>query len=119
MTALPAEGVLTWDAVHTRTQELLGGHPPGSAASASGMEQLCDEVYGRQILGPDGRLVFRIDHLDVKVTPAGLSVDVAVGPPVNPCPECTAGKHDNCDGRTWDTVTDDYTPCPCAGRGHP
>jgi hypothetical protein len=34
------------------------------------------------------------------------------------CPECLAGKHGNCDGRTWDDEADAYTDCPCAKRGH-
>lgn len=29
------------------------------------------------------------------------------------CPECEVGKHDNCDGRSWDNELDDYVPCPC------
>lgn len=30
-------------------------------------------------------------------------------PPI--CPECQQGKPQNCDGRAWDAVADDYTPC--------
>jgi len=33
---------------------------------------------------------------------------------VNPCPECAAGKHGNCDGRSWDLIADQPAPCPCA-----
>jgi hypothetical protein len=33
------------------------------------------------------------------------------------CPECAAGKHTNCDGTTWDNVTDAPTACPCVHRG--
>lgn len=29
------------------------------------------------------------------------------------CPECTAGKHTNCDGTTWNPTTDQPQPCPC------
>lgn len=35
-----------------------------------------------------------------------------------PCPECNAGKHGNCDGTTWDVVTDDFAACPCREAGH-
>jgi hypothetical protein len=35
-----------------------------------------------------------------------------------PCPECCVGKHGNCDGRTWDDVTDETTGCPCYDAGH-
>jgi hypothetical protein len=29
------------------------------------------------------------------------------------CPECTQGKHDNCDGASWDDETDGPAVCPC------
>lgn len=29
------------------------------------------------------------------------------------CPECVAGKHDNCDGTAWDTEKDEETVCGC------
>lgn len=35
-----------------------------------------------------------------------------------PCPECRAGKHGNCDGQAWDYVADVPAACPCAGGGH-
>lgn len=34
------------------------------------------------------------------------------------CPECVAGKHDNCDGTSWNPAADDIDACPCAKRGH-
>lgn len=34
------------------------------------------------------------------------------------CPECWAGKHANCDGKSWDATADDFAPCPCAQNGH-
>lgn len=37
---------------------------------------------------------------------------------VGACPECVAGKHRNCDGRSWDYEADGFTVCPCAGAGH-
>lgn len=37
---------------------------------------------------------------------------------LRPCPECAAGKHDNCSGQTWSIVLNDYAPCPCHERGH-
>lgn len=37
---------------------------------------------------------------------------------IEPCPECKAVKHGNCDGITWDVVADEEAPCPCAERGH-
>jgi len=40
--------------------------------------------------------------------------------PVQPprCPECVAGKHDNCNGETWDDAQDAPTTCPCMAAGH-
>jgi len=35
-----------------------------------------------------------------------------------PCPECAAGKHGNCDGSTWNNATDDFDVCPCWAAGH-
>lgn len=29
------------------------------------------------------------------------------------CPECKAGKHDNCDGTAWDDEKDELTECFC------
>lgn len=37
---------------------------------------------------------------------------------VEPCPECKAGKHENCDGEAWDSVNDRPAGCPCAMTGH-
>lgn len=37
---------------------------------------------------------------------------------VEPCPECVAGKHRNCDGRTLDHARDEFVPCPCRAAGH-
>lgn len=34
------------------------------------------------------------------------------------CPECQAGKHDNCDGTTWDFEKDERAVCPCARIAH-
>ena len=42
------------------------------------------------------------------VTPMGDDPREAA---VATCPECTQGKHVNCDGAAWDDETD--TPCPC------
>lgn len=35
------------------------------------------------------------------------------------CPDCTAGKHPNCDGTAWDHVTDAPTACTCTDGDHP
>lgn len=36
---------------------------------------------------------------------------------MNPvCPECLAGKHQNCDGTTWDFDRDEITLCACDQR---
>lgn len=35
-----------------------------------------------------------------------------------PCPECAAGKHDNCDGTAWDAARDERATCPCADNRH-
>lgn len=37
------------------------------------------------------------------------------------CPECRVGKHDNCDGRAWDSDFDiptGWLACTCAASGH-
>ncbi|OZD48624.1 hypothetical protein CH252_19035 [Rhodococcus sp. 06-1477-1B] len=39
--------------------------------------------------------------------------------PANPCPECTAGKHRNCDGTTLDDTTDTWILCNCHDTTHP
>lgn len=35
------------------------------------------------------------------------------------CPECRAGKHQNCDGAAWDNDKDAPAPCACAALDHP
>lgn len=35
------------------------------------------------------------------------------------CPECVAGKHQNCDGTAWDDERDDITECGCNLDWHP
>ena len=30
------------------------------------------------------------------------------------CPECTQGKHPNCNGQAWDNQTDTLTICECS-----
>jgi len=47
---------------------------------------------------------------------AQLGPPPPAGPPA--CPECRAGKHPNCDGRTWDTAADAHVPCPCSEKDH-
>lgn len=37
-------------------------------------------------------------------------------PPV--CPECTAGKHDNCHGDAWDNEKDAPAVCECWANNH-
>lgn len=37
---------------------------------------------------------------------------------VQPCPECRANKHGNCNGQAWDYVEDEPAPCPCSAAGH-
>lgn len=34
------------------------------------------------------------------------------------CPECTQGKHVNCDGTAWCIETDFPCPCDCWAAGH-
>lgn len=38
--------------------------------------------------------------------------------PPEPCPECAAGKCQNCDALTWDNEADLYADCPCFIRDH-
>lgn len=33
------------------------------------------------------------------------------------CPECRAGKHENCNGASWDPVKDSPIDCPCRHKG--
>lgn len=47
--------------------------------------------------------------------PAGPPPDTPAG---STCPECAAGKHDNCRGDAWDDALDDPTICACWDRGH-
>lgn len=35
-----------------------------------------------------------------------------------PCPECVAGKHGNCDGTSWDNQLDEAISCPCKDATH-
>lgn len=35
-----------------------------------------------------------------------------------PCPECVAGKHQNCDGLSWDLEQDVQAICTCQARNH-
>lgn len=37
---------------------------------------------------------------------------------IEPCPDCKAGKHDNCTNEAFDPAADAVVPCPCAGRHH-
>lgn len=41
-------------------------------------------------------------------------------PPPKPdvCPECAQGKHTNCDGTTWNVLTDAQDVCPCRDASH-
>lgn len=34
------------------------------------------------------------------------------------CPECAAGKHQNCDGTAWDHEADEPTTCTCPAAEH-
>lgn len=61
------------------------------------------------------------DNEDVEVPP--IPEVLALREPVarvevQPCPECRAGKHSNCDGSSWDFAKDEGAPCPCADTGH-
>lgn len=47
-----------------------------------------------------------------------LLPDVLAARPIEPCPECGQGKHDNCDGTSWDVLADEETVCPCADADH-
>lgn len=51
-----------------------------------------------------------------KRSPGPEPVAVVEGP--RACPDCLAGKHDNCDGSAWDLRSDASCPCPCAQAGH-
>ncbi len=44
-----------------------------------------------------------------------------LAPEAQPCPECRAGKHDNCGGRVPDEEGENlrWKPCPCAAESHP
>lgn len=34
------------------------------------------------------------------------------------CPECSQGKHGNCDGTAWDNEADAPTACTCPDPSH-
>ncbi|GAA4075602.1 hypothetical protein ACFFOS_27520 [Nocardioides kongjuensis] len=59
----------------------------------------------------------REDLIAQGVDPADLLVP-EVPVVVQPCPECRAGKHGNCDGGSWDYVADEPAACPCAIEDH-
>lgn len=48
----------------------------------------------------------------------GAKPDAPLPPEQQPCPNCLAGKHDNCPGRIPGAGLT-YLPCPCAGQTHP
>lgn len=52
----------------------------------------------REVLDADGCRHYRIEE----PTPAPV------------CPECSAGKHGNCNGDAWDDTTDQPAACACA-----
>lgn len=62
---------------------------------------------------PGGGEAVDEDHLGV----AGAPATAAPGPTPEPtpavCPECTAGKHGNCDGTAWDLIADELTTGSC------
>lgn len=43
--------------------------------------------------------------------------DCSAAPPVEPCPECRAGKHGNCPGRVLNRF-DKWRSCPCGDPSH-
>jgi hypothetical protein len=49
---------------------------------------------------------------------ADAVADLVSSPYVEPCPDCVAGDHQFCDGRTLDHSKDEFVPCPCRADGH-
>lgn len=126
-TPLPGEpAILTYPQVQARALELLSGHEVGTDGSARAMAVLVGEIIGREIMAPGHPHRHTISELGVTARNGTLELDLRVSPCpeaitvqiLAPCPECHAGKHDNCDGRTWDHAADDVAPCPCAKGGH-
>ena len=47
-------------------------------------------------------------------------IAAAIATAIKPvCPECTQGKHGNCDGTAWDEARDEVALCHCTEEGHP
>lgn len=44
--------------------------------------------------------------------------DTMIDSVIKPCPECQQGKHENCNGVTWDMVLDEEAVCPCNDAAH-
>jgi len=44
--------------------------------------------------------------------------DVHSAPESPICPECVAGKHQNCEGQAWDNAADEPVGCACADEAH-
>jgi hypothetical protein len=55
------------------------------------------------------RPVVEVDGAPVTLHPGATTV----------CPECTNGKHPNCDGTSYDLDRDEPTLCACAHASHP
>lgn len=80
---------------------------PGRHRFASHIENTSDSV----IPGSGGGWI----HDMIRGVPDGTRVRITIEEVrmVEPCPECKAGKHQNCDGTAWDTEKDAAVPCPC------
>lgn len=62
------------------------------------------------------RILVVATDIDVLVLRAALDEGYKNG--LEACPECRAGKHDSCNGDTWNWGQDRAAPCPCATARH-
>lgn len=118
----------------------FAGHVPDVAAvlAPDVAQQLADQMPGQQVALTDGRIVGRVTAAEL--TPAGtgllVMIDLApeaerladtlagtpstlgVGQTLEACQECRAGKHDSCNGYTWNWSAYRPAPCPCETARH-
>ena len=91
-------------------------HPECNATLTAGPGSMCSDPWC-----PSGGNTSTVSAADLVEEDDGP----APTPEQQACPECLAGKHDNCGGRILDESSVNepgpvkYIPCPCAGETHP
>ena len=87
-----------------------GGDPDEQSYAQRERDELLEE--GRRLASERDNLIA------AGVDPSELAVPAPITAP-DPCPECAAGKHGNCDGTAWSVDEDCASICPCAAADHP